>query len=111
MVKGAGAANASGLANSLLRRAGRERGQLTRDLLGDDSTPAAAAIADSAPQWLAEMWWRELGEEAARAALAACNQRAEVAMRVNPLRSDREAMLARLGEAEVEASAADADWP
>jgi 16S rRNA (cytosine967-C5)-methyltransferase len=111
LVKGAGAAHASGLVNAVLRRAVREREQLTKDLLGDDSTPAAAAVADSAPQWLAEMWWRELGEAAARSALAACNEPAEVAMRVNPLRTDREAMLARLAEAEVEASAPDADWP
>src|SRR3954467_13662741 len=66
LVKGAGAAHASGLVNAVLRRAVREREQLTKDLLDDDATPAAAAIADSAPQWLAEMWWRELGEEAAR---------------------------------------------
>src|SRR3954454_4643303 len=111
MVKGAGAANASGLANSLLRRAGRERGQLTRDLLGDDSTPAAAAVADSAPQWLAEMWWQELGPDAARSTLAACNERYEVGMRANPLRGGREAMLARLREAGVEARAPEAAWP
>lgn len=111
LVKAAGAGHAAGFVNAILRRATRERAQLTKGLLGDDSTPAAAAVADSAPQWLAEMWWRELGEEAARAALAACNERAEVAMRVNPLRSDREAMLARLAEAGVEARAPDADWP
>lgn len=111
LVKAAGAGHAAGFANAILRRATRERAQLTKDLLADDSTPAAAAVADSAPQWLAEMWWRELGEEAARAALAACNERAEVAMRVNPSRSDREAMLTRLAEAGVEAHAPDASWP
>ncbi|HEX5593290.1 MAG TPA: 16S rRNA (cytosine(967)-C(5))-methyltransferase RsmB [Solirubrobacterales bacterium] len=111
LVKGAGAAHASGLVNAVLRRAGREREQLTQDLLGDDSTPAAAAVAASAPQWLAEMWWRELGEEAARSTLAACNERYEVAMRVNPLRAEREAMLDRLREAGVEARAPEAPWP
>jgi len=111
LVKGAGAAHASGLVNAVLRRAGREREQLTDGLLGDDSTPAAAAIASSAPQWLAEMWWRELGPVAARSTLAACNERAEVAMRVNPLRAEREAMLARLREAGVEARPAEAPWP
>lgn len=111
LVKAAGAAHASGLVNAVLRRAVREREQLTADLLGDDSTPAAAAVADSAPRWLAEMWWRELGEGPARAALAACNERAEVAMRVNPLRAEREAILARLQEAGVEAAIPDAPWP
>ncbi len=111
LTKGAGAAHASGLVNAVLRRAGRERSQLTAALLEDDSTPAAAAVADSAPQWLAEMWWEELGPEAARAALAACNQRAEVAMRVNSLRGEREALLARLTEGGVDACLPEADWP
>ena len=111
LVKGAGAAHASGFVNAILRRAGRERAQLTAALLEDDSTPAAAAVADSAPQWLAEMWWGELGPEAARAALAACNRPAEVAMRVNRLRTDREAVLGRLAEAGVEARVAEAGWP
>lgn len=111
LVKGAGAAHAAGLVNAVLRRAAREREQLVQDLLGDDSTPAAAAVADSAPQWLAEMWWEELGEEAARSTLAACNERYEVAMRGNPLRGDREAILARLREAGVEARLPEAPWP
>jgi 16S rRNA (cytosine967-C5)-methyltransferase len=111
LVKAAGAGHASGLVNAVLRRAVRERAQLTEDLLGDDSTPAAAAVADSAPQWLAEMWWRELGEGPARSTLVACNERVEVAMRVNPLRAEREAMLARLRAAGVEASLPEAGWP
>jgi 16S rRNA (cytosine967-C5)-methyltransferase len=111
LTKAGGAAHASGLVNAVLRRAGRERAELTAALLGDDSTPAAAAVAHSAPPWLAEMWWEELGPEAARAALAACNERAEVAMRVNTLRGDREQILARLVEAGVEALAPDAAWP
>ena len=111
LTKAGGAAHASGLVNAVLRRAGRERAELTAALLDDDSTPAAAAIAHSAPPWLAEMWWAELGPEAARAALAACNERAEVAMRVNTLRGDRESMLARLIEVGVEAVAPEAAWP
>jgi 16S rRNA (cytosine967-C5)-methyltransferase len=111
LTKAGGAAHASGLVNAVLRRAGRERAQLTAALLDDDSTPAAAAVAHSAPPWLAQMWWDELGPEAARAALFACNERAEVAMRVNALRTDRESMLARLAEAGVEAQAPDAAWP
>jgi 16S rRNA (cytosine967-C5)-methyltransferase len=111
LVKAAGAGHAAGFVNAILRRAVRERAQLSEDLLGDDSTPAAAAVADSAPQWLAEMWWNELGEEAARSVLAACNERVEVAMRVNPLRAEREAMLERLQEAGVEARVPEADWP
>jgi 16S rRNA (cytosine967-C5)-methyltransferase len=111
LAKGAGAAHASGLVNAVLRRAVREREPLTQELLGDDSTPVAAAVADSAPQWLAEMWWQELGPEVARSTLAACNERSEVAMRVNPLRGERDASLARLREAGVEAQLPEAPWP
>lgn len=107
LVKGAGAAHAAGLVNAVLRRATRERAKLTAALLGDDSTVETAAIAHSAPQWLAQMWWRELGPDAARALLAACNEPAEVAMRA----VDPEAALARLREAGVEATPAEGDWP
>jgi len=111
LVKGAGAAHASGLVNAVLRRAARERAQLTAALLEDDSTPEAAAVAHSAPLWLARMWWEELGAETARALLAACNEPAEVAMRVNLAHGERDAQLARLREAGVEASAPAAAWP
>jgi 16S rRNA (cytosine967-C5)-methyltransferase len=107
LVKGAGAAHASGLVNAVLRRAARERAKLTESLLGDDSTPERAAIAHSAPEWLARMWWSELGPESARSLLAACNQPAEVAMRA----SDPAAALARLREAGVEAEPASGEWP
>ena len=96
LVKRAGAAHASGLVNAVLRRAAREREALVESLLGDDSTPEAAGVAHSAPLWLAQMWWRELGPEDARSLLAACNEPAEPAFRVNTLRTDRETMLAKL---------------
>jgi 16S rRNA (cytosine967-C5)-methyltransferase len=112
LVKQAGAAHASGLVNAVLRRAARERGELTAALLGDDSTAAAAAIAHSAPAWLAEMWWRELGPDAARALLAACNEPAEVAMRVSASpHAARGEALTRLRDAGVEAHAAVGEWP
>ena len=107
LTKRAGAAHAAGLVNAVLRRAGRERESLTAALLGDDSTPEAAAIAHSAPLWLAQMWWRELGPESARALLAACNEPAEVAFSAR----DPEAALARLREAGVEATPAAGPWP
>jgi len=108
LVKGAGAAHAAGLVNAVLRRAARERDSLTAALLGDDSTPAAAAVAHSAPLWLVEQWWRELGPEAAQTLLAACNEPAEVALRAS---GDCEATLAKLREAGVDAEAAGGGWP
>jgi 16S rRNA (cytosine967-C5)-methyltransferase len=111
LAKRAGAAHAAGLVNAVLRRAIRERGALVESLFGDDSTPEAAAVAHSAPLWLAQMWWRELGPDAARSLLAACNEPAEPAFRVNTLRTDREAVLAKLREAGVEAGPASGEWP
>jgi 16S rRNA (cytosine967-C5)-methyltransferase len=117
LTKGAGAAHAAGLVNAVLRRAARERESLTATLLGDDSTPAAAAIAHSAPAWLADMWWQELGPESARALLAACNEPAELGMRAAPNHGDtaasspRDAALDKLREAGVEARAAAGPWP
>lgn len=111
LVKGAGAAHASGLVNAVLRRAARERAELTAALLEDDSTPEAAAVAHSAPLWLARMWWEELGAETARALLAACNEPAEVGMRVAPMDPGRDGLLKKLNEAGIDAHAPVADWP
>jgi 16S rRNA (cytosine967-C5)-methyltransferase len=103
LVKRVGAAHAAGLVNAVLRRAVRERGELTASLLGDDSTPETAAVAHSAPLWLARMWWEELGPEAARSLLASCNEPPERAFRVNTLRTSRESVLTRLRDAGVDA--------
>ncbi|HEU4393717.1 MAG TPA: 16S rRNA (cytosine(967)-C(5))-methyltransferase RsmB [Solirubrobacterales bacterium] len=111
LVKGAGAAHAAGFVNAVLRRAGRERDELSAALLEDDSSPAAAATAYSAPEWLARMWWEQLGPEAARSLLAAGNDPAAVAMRVNLLRSERDPALAKLREAGVEAAPSAGEWP
>jgi 16S rRNA (cytosine967-C5)-methyltransferase len=111
LVKQAGAAHATGLVNAVLRRAARERDELIASLLGDDSTPELAAVAHSAPLWLAQMWWEELGAAEARSLLAACNEPAESAFTVNTLATDREAVLAKLREAGVEAGPATGEWP
>jgi 16S rRNA (cytosine967-C5)-methyltransferase len=73
----------SGLVNAVLRRALREGRDLVAALR--DDTPAHAAVKHSVPQWLAELWWAELGAERARALLAAVNAPAESAVRVNTL--------------------------
>lgn len=108
LVKGAGAAHASGLVNAVLRRAARERGPLTASLLGEDSTPQSAAVAHSAPLWLAQMWWEELGAEGARALLAACNEPAPVALRAA---GEREQALAALRAGGARAEPAAGKWP
>jgi 16S rRNA (cytosine967-C5)-methyltransferase len=111
LVKRAGAAHAAGLVNAVLRRATREREALVESLLGDDSTPEKAAVAHSAPLWLAQLWWRELGAEDARSLLAACNEPAERAFRVNTLVTDPETVVAKLRESGVNATRASGEWP
>lgn len=73
----------SGLVNAVLRRALREGPALVAAL--DDATPAHAAVKQSVPEWLAELWWSELGAGRARALLAAVNAPPESAVRVNTL--------------------------
>ncbi len=85
---------ASGLVNAVLRRAARERGELLGSL--DDATPQDAALAHSYPEWLARMWFKELGPAAARAVMVAMNEPAETALRVNTIRADPSALLSEL---------------
>lgn len=94
LAKRAGAGRAAGLVNAVLRRVARERAELLGSL--DDSTPDVAALAHSHPGWLAQMWWRELGPAQACALMAADNEPAETALRVNALRADPDAALGAL---------------
>jgi 16S rRNA (cytosine967-C5)-methyltransferase len=87
---GRGRGGGAGLVNAVLRRGAREAEALIAEL--DDTTPEGAAIAHSHPEWIARMWWAELGAEQARALLAADNEPAELALRVNTLRTDRRAL-------------------
>ncbi len=91
---------ASGFVNALLRRAAAERAELLAGL--DDSTPAGAAAAHSYPLWLVELWWDELGPAEARLLMAAMNEPAETALRVNTLRSDPKGVAADLRAAGIE---------
>jgi 16S rRNA (cytosine967-C5)-methyltransferase len=73
-----------GLVNAALRRAGREG---SAALLGD-ATPEQAAVKHSHPEWIARLWWQELGAEDARALMVFDNEPGEVALRANTLLSD-----------------------
>jgi len=87
----------AGLVNAVLRRATREG----REIIGSlgDATPADAAVKHSVPAWLAELWWRELGADRARTLLAAVNEPAESAVRVNTLALEPETAAGALGVA------------
>ncbi len=87
----------SGLVNAVLRRALREGRALLDGL--DDATPGHAAVLHSVPQWLAELWWSELGADRARALLSAVNAPAESALRANTLVTGAAELAAALGVA------------
>jgi 16S rRNA (cytosine967-C5)-methyltransferase len=89
-----------GLVNAVLRRTAREgRAALAR--LGD-ATPAAAGLLHSHPDWVAQMWWEQLGPDVARALMSADNEAAESAARVNTLRADVDEVMSELAGAGVE---------
>ena len=82
------------LVNAVLRRASREAVRRLAKL--DDDTALHAAVMHSVPDWLAEMWWQELGPARARALLASVNTPAESSLRVNLLRTTPEQVKAAL---------------
>ena len=53
-----------------------------------DETPEQAAIKHSHPEWIARLWWKELGASDARALMAYDNEPGEMALRVNTLLTD-----------------------
>src|SRR3954451_16744038 len=66
--------------NAVLRRVQREGVQLPAD-----TTSPGAAMRHSHPPWLVKLWWDALGADETRALLAADNEPAELALRVNGL--------------------------
>jgi 16S rRNA (cytosine967-C5)-methyltransferase len=94
LAKVAGSRRGAGLVNAVLRRAAAAGEELLVGL--NDSTPEDAALAFSYPEWLAELWWRELGATEARTLMAAMNEPAETALRVNTLLAEPVAIAAAL---------------
>jgi 16S rRNA (cytosine967-C5)-methyltransferase len=80
LATGATSRGAGGLVNAVLRRVQREG--IT---LPEDTDPHGASVRHSHPRWLVDRWWEELGPDTTRALLAANNEPAELALRVNTL--------------------------
>jgi len=110
LVRSAGADHAAGFANALLRRTLRER-EAVLERLADDSTPEKAAVAHSIPEWLARLWWDELGPERARSVMAAANRPSERAVRVNTARIGVEEAIRELSGPDLELAPAEGPWP
>ena len=98
-----------GLVNAVLRRAAREGAPA---LLGglDDATPEQAAVKHSHPEWVARLWWQELGAEGASELMARDNEPSELALRANTLVTDAQRLAADLRAAGVSRTAI-GRWP
>jgi 16S rRNA (cytosine967-C5)-methyltransferase len=92
---------AAGLVNAVLRRAAADGGS---DLhLPPSSDPLTRlAVEYSHPRWLVERWMAEFGSEELPALLATNNQRGGPALRINCLRTGRDALRAELERAGFE---------
>ena len=89
-----------GLVNAVLRRAAREGRQ---ELLGglSDASPEEAAIKHSHPDWIARLFWQQLGAAGARALMSYDNEPSETALRANTLVTDARALARELHPVET----------
>jgi 16S rRNA (cytosine967-C5)-methyltransferase len=87
LVRAAGLPRAVGFANAIMRRLALGLRDLVAGLR--DETPAEAALKHSYPDWVAELWWRELGREEALALMEAQNEPAETVVRINRRKDGR----------------------
>jgi 16S rRNA (cytosine967-C5)-methyltransferase len=80
LVRAARLERAVPFANAVLRRVAEGVRALLAGL--PESTPAEAALRHSYPDWVAEVWWRDLGEAGALALMRAQNEPAETVVRL-----------------------------
>ena len=110
LTKKAGKKSASGFVNAVLRNVSRSRNALplpARPTSGIDRAAALdyLSISLSHPRWLAERWLDRVGLERAEAWMTFNNQPAQLTLRANRLRTDRDALLARLASRDIDAHA------
>jgi 16S rRNA (cytosine967-C5)-methyltransferase len=89
-----------GLVNAVLRRVAREGPETLLAGLSD-ATPEQAAVKHSHPEWIARLWWRELGAVAARELMSYDNEPGEVSLRANTLVTDAASLAAELSSSSV----------
>src|SRR5439155_2621013 len=81
LVRGAGLTRAVAFTNAVLRRLTLGLRDLVEAL--PERTADEAALRHSYPDWVAELWWRELGREEALALMQTQNEPAETVVRIN----------------------------
>jgi 16S rRNA (cytosine967-C5)-methyltransferase len=80
LVRAAGLDRAVAFTNAVLRRLADGIRELLEAL--PESTPAEAALKHSYPDWVAKVWWRDLGAEGALELMRAQNEPAERVVRL-----------------------------
>jgi 16S rRNA (cytosine967-C5)-methyltransferase len=80
LVRAAGLRRAVAFTNAVLRRVADGIEALLAAL--PDGTPTEAALRHSYPDWVAEVWWRDLGREEALALMRAQNEPSETVVRL-----------------------------
>jgi 16S rRNA (cytosine967-C5)-methyltransferase len=80
LVRGSGAARATGLVNAVLRRSAEQLRALVDAL--PEEMPEEAALKHSYPDWIARTWWREWGAGEAIELMRAQNEPPETVERV-----------------------------
>jgi 16S rRNA (cytosine967-C5)-methyltransferase len=87
LVRVAGLERAVAFTNAVLRRLSLGLRDLVNAL--PEGTAAEAALKHSYPDWVAELWWRELGREDTLALMAAQNEPSETVVRINRRKEGR----------------------
>jgi len=84
LVRAAGLERAVKFANAVMRRLALGLRELVEAL--PEQTPEQAALRHSYPDWVAQVWWRDLGADQARELMRAQNEPPERAVRLNARR-------------------------
>jgi len=84
LVRAAGLERAVKFANAVMRRLTLGLRRFVDEL--PEETPEQAALRNSYPDWVAEVWWRDLGADQARELMRAQNEPPERAVRLNAFR-------------------------
>ncbi|HET7807691.1 MAG TPA: transcription antitermination factor NusB [Gaiellaceae bacterium] len=84
LVRAAGLERAVKFTNAIMRRLALGLTELVESL--PEATPQEAALRHSYPDWVAQVWWRDLGREDALALLRAQNEAPETVVRLNGFR-------------------------
>jgi 16S rRNA (cytosine967-C5)-methyltransferase len=87
LVRAAGLERAVSFTNAVMRRLALGLRDLVEAL--PSGTPTEAALKHSYPDWVADVWWRELGQEEAVGLMEAQNEPPETVVRRNPRREGR----------------------